>query len=163
MANTSHQSDQGPPHSSKALDSFTLFPKLPIELKLKIWQRGFPTGREVNFAARGTNNSPRAKEVTQIEDNSPLPVTLYINRESRQENLKHYSVVLRSGYIGASARVKKESPSSTTQRWMLLGLLRSQSRSTFQITGSHIYSPRPQNYFRILRFSRYGSGTGRRP
>jgi hypothetical protein len=35
--------------TEEVLDSFTLFPKLPIELRLKIWRYTFPRGRYINF------------------------------------------------------------------------------------------------------------------
>ena len=94
--------------SSEPLATFTLFPKLPIELRLKIWRASFPRGREVNFAAVRPNAS-REDEVTSMEDDSPLPATLSVNRESRHETLKHYLVVLRDEYNGDSS-AKKQKP-----------------------------------------------------
>jgi hypothetical protein len=90
--------------------TFTLFPKLPIELRLKIWQLSFPSCHEVNFAAIRTLSLWRGKEVTEMEDNLPLPISLSINQESRRETLKHYSVVLRSGYTGTARHREIEKP-----------------------------------------------------
>ncbi|KAE9367322.1 hypothetical protein N431DRAFT_444475 [Stipitochalara longipes BDJ] len=78
---------------SQDLDTFTPFPKLPIDLKLKIWRFTFPSCR-------------------RPEDLTSLLVTLRINKESREEVLKKYSVILRNDYYqdlhGTSADVAKE-------------------------------------------------------
>ena len=86
----------------KALDTFTLFPRLPIELRFNIWRLSFPRGRQVNFAAVGTNISPRHSTVIRKEDlfSSPLPIILFVNKESRKETMKHYLFVSRRGFTG---------------------------------------------------------------
>ncbi len=89
-----HQSDK----ISTPLHTFTLFPVLPIEIRLKIWHWSFPRGREVNFADETIFKalSDAAKgTLLQFENSTPLPVTLRINKESRQETLKHYYIVFR--------------------------------------------------------------------
>ncbi|PMD40194.1 hypothetical protein L207DRAFT_582418 [Hyaloscypha variabilis F] len=88
-------SEEDPTHFGQPVDNFTFFPKLPIELRLKIWRFGFPRGGEVNFAAL-RNNAPIEREITRMAVDSPPPVTLSVNRESRHETLKHYAVVMRS-------------------------------------------------------------------
>jgi len=88
-------SEEDPTHFGEPVDTFTFFPKPPVELRLKIWHFGFPRGGEVNFAAL-RNNAPIEREITRMAVDSPPPVTLSVNRESRHETLKHYAVVMRS-------------------------------------------------------------------
>ncbi len=51
------------------------FPKLPFELRSRIWRYSFPPPRSIRLAA---------------DDKSEFPVTLWINYESRTETLKYY-------------------------------------------------------------------------
>jgi hypothetical protein len=97
MATMSIPSDQDDKPSIKAPDTFTLFPRLPIELRLKIWRLGFPRGRQVSFAAFAPGISPKDSEVIRKKDllGSPLPITLFVNNESRTETMKHYLMVSR--------------------------------------------------------------------
>jgi hypothetical protein len=70
----------------KALARFTPFPKLPIEIRFKIWRWSFPQGRQVNFdnelIFKDRSESNRGGTI-QFEDPTPLPATLHINRESQ--------------------------------------------------------------------------------
>jgi hypothetical protein len=59
---------------------FTLFPKLPVELRLKAWRYAFPP--------------PRTLRIVQIKQKLEFPVTLWINSESRTETLKVYELVV---------------------------------------------------------------------
>ena len=69
-----------------AIDTETLkgFPKLPIELRIKIWGYTLP--------------DPRIIDANALDDliriNYPPPVALHVCKESRQENLKNYSLLL---------------------------------------------------------------------
>jgi hypothetical protein len=96
-----------------ALDTFTLFPKLPIEIRFKIWKYSFPRGREVNFADELIFKAMSAEArgaFVQFEDSNPPPATLWINKESRQETLKHYYAVFRgdrSSIAGEKKRIEK--------------------------------------------------------
>jgi hypothetical protein len=63
-----------------APQSFTLFPKLPIELRAKIWRETF-TGRNV-----GTYNL----------DAKPLPIVGLVNKEAMAEVRRRYHVVIDS-------------------------------------------------------------------
>jgi len=75
------------------LDSFTLFPKLATELRLKIWRLVFQRSpRHINIeeqidVTRGfvANNYMLICEA--------VPITLSVNRESREETLRHFGVV----------------------------------------------------------------------
>lgn len=90
----------------KYLKKFILFPKLPVEVRLMIWRLAFPPPRRIDISERYPyywwhSETPsdvvippsclRNKNDPHNEDN--LPVTLSVNRESRQETLKHYDVV----------------------------------------------------------------------
>jgi hypothetical protein len=61
--------------------TFTCFPKLALELRLIIWRAAFPRGRKVKTEAQC---------VFYDYYGPPLPLTLMINRESREETLRHY-------------------------------------------------------------------------
>lgn len=69
--------------SASVRAKFTLFPKLPLELRLKVWRESFPAGRHVSLA---TNSGPPPR----------LPTSLRVNRESRAETLRFYVVLFRS-------------------------------------------------------------------
>ncbi|KAH6712604.1 hypothetical protein BKA61DRAFT_676419 [Leptodontidium sp. MPI-SDFR-AT-0119] len=90
------------------LDTFTCFPKLPIELRLKVWRWSFPRGREVSIAHELFSENPFSvfigdpslvdyysteRELNDKNASSSLPPTLFVNQESRQETLRHYVVV----------------------------------------------------------------------
>jgi len=58
---------------------FTLFHKLPTELRLKIWRRTFSSPRQIELG-----------EVYPWRCEPRIPVSIWINVESRSETLKHY-------------------------------------------------------------------------
>lgn len=74
---------------------FTLFPELPIEIRLQIFRTMFPSSRhvclDVDFPWTFNYESS-----IQAQNRIPLPPTLFINQESRSETLKHYQVVFKS-------------------------------------------------------------------
>jgi hypothetical protein len=76
------------PSFSCPLKTFTLLPNLPLELRLKIWQHAQPTRRLVIYG-RYTSNSP----IPSTKPSPHLPITAFINRESRAETLKSYSLI----------------------------------------------------------------------
>ena len=81
-----------------ALVTFTFFPRLPIEVRLAIWRCSFPRGREVNFGNElmfKTKWTAAISCIFQYEEPSPLPIALRVNRESRHETLKHYTILFR--------------------------------------------------------------------
>ncbi|CZR56870.1 uncharacterized protein PAC_06759 [Phialocephala subalpina] len=79
------------------LDALTLFPKLSIELRLRVWRLCFPEPREVyigrRFIKRSVSNN-RPQRYSKDHANS-LPPTLHINAESRQETLRSYTLIWR--------------------------------------------------------------------
>ena len=66
-------------------ESFTLFPKLPIEVRLKIWRLAFPTNRKLELHFVIINQFDIL--LAAVSSN---PVTLYVNQESREETLRFY-------------------------------------------------------------------------
>jgi hypothetical protein len=73
---------------------FTLFPNLPMELRLKIWRWSFPRGRVVNLARQPQFLHPKDELRNQnAMSQYPLPVSLHVNCESRAVTLEHYYVI----------------------------------------------------------------------
>lgn len=69
----------------KPLTEFTLFPDLPIEVRLRIIRMLFPKDREIRLRVQY-----RHGEYTKDDFGFPPPISLWINKESRIETLKHY-------------------------------------------------------------------------
>jgi hypothetical protein len=107
----------------KKLNSFTLFPKLPIELRLKIWRCSFPRGRSISpdsYLTYGDYGPPnfyatavKIKTVESWRDVPPteFPVALWVNKESRQETSRHYIIILPKGQPNFRLRAVCYSPS----------------------------------------------------
>jgi len=86
-----------------SLDSFRLFPLLPIEIRLHIWTLTFPKGRRIEpwtyeeqddgFVESRLTRSRRAPNYRGpgFSCAKTDPVALWVNRESRHETLKHYT------------------------------------------------------------------------
>jgi hypothetical protein len=66
--------------------TFTLFPKLPPELRSHIWQASFPPGRRIKAYAESYG-------IPTAIYTHPTPVAFRINRESRQESKLHYETL----------------------------------------------------------------------
>jgi hypothetical protein len=80
----------------KDLDTFTLFPRLPLELRLKIWRRAFPKPRLVHIGPSCSVCYCWSHDYLKAKvQHIPLLVTLRINSESRTETLKFYTVIWR--------------------------------------------------------------------
>ncbi|KAE9363606.1 hypothetical protein N431DRAFT_564235 [Stipitochalara longipes BDJ] len=84
-------------------ESFTVFPKLVVELRLKVWRSAFPPPRHVkldlSYHFCEHDISPEIEAMQDHDLSLPLPVTLFVNHESREETLRHYIVVWRSNMI----------------------------------------------------------------
>jgi hypothetical protein len=103
-----------------ALDTFTCFPKFPLELRLKFWRGTFPRGKYVSLDADpGDGWDPwwevlaifeDRKRIVNHENHRPLPAALRISPESRKETLKHYCVLWRSATLGGLPRAALEHP-----------------------------------------------------
>ena len=88
MANAAlaHAGDGSEPiNTSTNLNSFTPFPKLPIELRLNIFGHAMPGARRVHITLNASNE-PRSA--------TTIPALLHVCKESRQEALKVYEPLL---------------------------------------------------------------------
>jgi hypothetical protein len=71
------------------LETFTLFPRLPIDIRVKLWKLMSTQPRKIKLFFDVPSGS-RAESRT-IEGQSKIPVVLQINRESREEGLRFYT------------------------------------------------------------------------
>ncbi|KAH7327098.1 hypothetical protein BKA65DRAFT_554662 [Rhexocercosporidium sp. MPI-PUGE-AT-0058] len=70
---------------------FVGFPKLPLELRLKIWRNSFPgQGRHVGFTVGFSQTQPKDR---QIGSPQKPPASFEVCSESRAETLKHYIMI----------------------------------------------------------------------
>lgn len=78
------------------MEVFTLFPKLPIELRLKIWEEACYNERDVHVVVillfEDLHNE--YKPVFGYRSSSILTAVLHTSSESRQEALKYYQLSL---------------------------------------------------------------------
>ncbi|KAK0099471.1 hypothetical protein ONS96_008308 [Cadophora gregata f. sp. sojae] len=90
------------------LDTFTCFPNLPTELRIKIWHLSFPRGREFSIALElihhhagySIHKLGKAAETKCNNAKAQLPATLFVNRESRRETLSNYVIILPEDFLG---------------------------------------------------------------
>lgn len=87
------------PNSIEAATTFTLFPRLPIELRTAIWEFAVVVSRIVKIAI--TENLDLPASFASFRDVSlccktRLPSLVHVDHESRTVGFKHYSVALRS-------------------------------------------------------------------
>jgi hypothetical protein len=90
--------------SNSQATGFTLFPQLPLELRLKIWQTMLPGPRTVNIQYKMKYDEFDGKKVSSFTgwtSPDPVPVALHVCRESREESLKRYQTSFGS-YFHAS-------------------------------------------------------------
>jgi hypothetical protein len=71
--------------STQPLSKFTLFPKLPLELRQKIWRATFPQRTSRFVLVDSPNIDPKP-------DFTP-PITALVNRESHLETLRCYHIL----------------------------------------------------------------------
>jgi 2EXR family len=71
--------------SIQTLSEFTLFPKLPLALRQKIWRDTFPKGR--NFYQNQLYDNVCLRQVPRP------PISSQISPESRDETLRHYKIL----------------------------------------------------------------------
>jgi hypothetical protein len=80
----------------KSSATFTLFPKLPIEIRLKIWKTICYTQRNVDITTGHFSVSEDEKSTKVClffyRSSCPAPAVLHVSRESRSEGLKHYEL-----------------------------------------------------------------------
>lgn len=81
---------QGPRPSPKPTDSFTLFPLLPAELRLKVWELAAREPQTVELSCTPTSSYlPKGR---WFSHNKP-PIVLSVCSESREVALREYSVL----------------------------------------------------------------------
>ncbi|KAL5327332.1 hypothetical protein ACEPPN_005028 [Leptodophora sp. 'Broadleaf-Isolate-01'] len=76
------------------LSAFTLFPKLPAELRLKIWSHASRVTRNLvlQIGYIGVKDDGAGWQPYYFYSTCPLPAVLTTCRESRKEALQHYSL-----------------------------------------------------------------------
>jgi hypothetical protein len=76
-----------------SLETFTLFPNLPIELRLKIWNYSSRQSRTLLLSETWYLDQKDFKglEIGSIENNNKVPAVLHTCSEARQEGLKNYT------------------------------------------------------------------------
>ena len=72
--------------------TFLLFPKLPIELRLKIIRYSLPRPRLVHLRFKKGDVSYENGAISPMISEAEFPVMLHVCRESRQEALKSYQL-----------------------------------------------------------------------
>lgn len=82
------------------LDSFTVFPNLPTEMRIKIWRSTFnPRHLKLDLSHHFSESSVSPNDVAMKEDPQDPPATLFVNRESREQTLKYYFIVWRTDAV----------------------------------------------------------------
>jgi hypothetical protein len=103
----------GSDNTSQVLTKFTLFPKLPTEIRFMIWHSTFPRGRSVNFGNElvfKTFSADTRMLTVESEEPLSLPTSLLINQGSRQKILKNYTVLFRGDSDQQSSTKSIERP-----------------------------------------------------
>jgi hypothetical protein len=73
-----------------SLTTFTLFPHLPFELRLKIWDLALSEPRTVTIVCHREMLDRERRFAKSFTSSMPPPPLLYVNRESRFEALSRY-------------------------------------------------------------------------
>jgi len=73
--------------------TFTTFPRLPTELRLKIWRHCFPKPRAIPIFQRNYDEDGPDQKIIRFECFTPHPTVLAVNRESRNEALRFYIII----------------------------------------------------------------------
>lgn len=73
---------------------FTLFPKLPAELRIKVWRYTFPEPRVVllDYICR-YETALNIRNTLGIGNVQTFPKALHVNQESREETLRAYYII----------------------------------------------------------------------
>jgi hypothetical protein len=82
--------------------AFTLFPKLPIEIRLNIWKAICYIQRNVDittayYCVQSTQKHSMSYPFF-YKSSCPPPAVLHVNQESRSEGLRHYKLDFRAKY-----------------------------------------------------------------
>ncbi|KAG4438369.1 hypothetical protein IFR05_006131 [Cadophora sp. M221] len=80
--------------------TFTLFPKLPFEIRCMVWAAALPDGEKVKgisllkYQPRSGGTSQQIRDYAdQINQWVVMPIAFCINQESRNETLRHYYIL----------------------------------------------------------------------
>ncbi|CZR52571.1 uncharacterized protein PAC_02448 [Phialocephala subalpina] len=79
-------------------EDFTLFPKLPTEMRLKIWKFTTPTDRVIAITDKRyklEENGPRGKFYAVISARYAIPAAMQACQEARTELMKQYTPILK--------------------------------------------------------------------
>jgi hypothetical protein len=83
------------------LQTFTVFPELPPELRLKIWRVAAFHPRAFDFDYPHSNPKERVRLYNDLKDRlRRVPSALQVNHESRTEALMHYTNHWERGFDG---------------------------------------------------------------
>jgi hypothetical protein len=88
--------------SIEPVEGFTYFPKLPAEIRLKIWKDALPGPRVIRIQLKFDPKPPRIEgqkkkpQVSRFVASRPPPIGLRVCRESRIEALKEYEIGFRT-------------------------------------------------------------------
>lgn len=78
------------------LETFTLFPQLPFELRLKIWDHALSTPRTVTISCQREMLDRERRFAKAFTSSTPVPPLLHTNHESRTEALARYTPSFRT-------------------------------------------------------------------
>ncbi|CAG8957639.1 hypothetical protein HYFRA_00010506 [Hymenoscyphus fraxineus] len=87
------------PSVEKSPRTFTLFPTLPTELRLKIWHFILPGPRDVIIKYALSRSQSSRIPLTTWKSPTPIPKILHINREAREVGLKYLTPALPHIYM----------------------------------------------------------------
>ncbi len=90
--------------NSSCLATFTVFPELPFELRLKVWKYVAPGPRTVTISYESHATRYKGKNISRFDGwgtPDPPPVILHICHESREEALKSYKLAFGSHFHAA--------------------------------------------------------------
>jgi len=70
--------------------AFTLFPKLPLELRRKIWQSALPDARTITLKTQLCQTDTDETAIQLINTTLPTPTVFHVSQESRREAFMLY-------------------------------------------------------------------------
>ncbi len=94
------------PYQQQALAEFTLFPKLPLELRNKIWRHTTEDTRIIKLYEIQTISTAYGWE-SSVKGQSRHPAIMQVNQESRCEGRKNYKLCYEKAQLAFSERFGK--------------------------------------------------------
>lgn len=79
--------------SQTPFSTFTLFPRLPLELRLQIWFHAIPVGAYIQFYRRGSPYGGESKRIISRCSDHAVPSLLHTNAESRAVALPYFHLL----------------------------------------------------------------------